>query len=159
MALLSPINLHLSRTQQILQGGDQLDEMRRILLERSTTPAAQAELDRLNPAQNLQGLRPPEPQQPMYSQPYQQQPPQQQPALPYQPQPQPQQPMIPMGQQPSLNQPITPLQPQSQPPYQQMNGLNNTPMSIQPTNSNPYMMPSYYNQPIIGNMGGNQLLW
>jgi len=143
MALLSPINLHLSRTQQIQQGGDQLDEMRRILLERSNTPAAQAELDRLNPAQNLQGLRPPEPQQPMYSQPYQQQPPQQQPALPYQPQ----QPMTPMGQQPSLNQPI-------QPPYQQMNGL-----SIQPTNSNPYMMPSYYNQPIIGNMGGNQLLW
>jgi len=153
MALLSPINLHLSRSQQILQGGDQLDEMRRILLERSTTPAAQAELDRLNPAQNLQGLRPPEPQQPMYSQPappYQQQYPmsqpyQQQPAPPYQPQPQ--QPMAPMGQQPSLNQPI-------QPPYQQMNGL-----SIQPTNNDPYMMPSYYNQPMIGNMGGNQLLW
>jgi hypothetical protein len=155
MALLSPINLHLSRPQQILQGGDQLDEMRRILLERSTTPAAQAELERLNPAQNLQGLRPPAPQQPMYSQPYQQQPPQQQPALPYQPQ----QPMTPIEQQPSLNQPITPLQPQSQPPYQQMNGLNNTSMSIQPTNNDPYMMPSYYNQPMIGNMGETQLLW
>jgi hypothetical protein len=139
MALLSPINLHLSRTQQIQQGGDQLDEMRRILLERSTTPAAQAELDRLNPARNLQGLRPPAPQQPMYSQPYQQ------PPVPaYQQQPQPQQPMIPIYQQPSLNQPI-------QPPYQQMNGLN----QIQPTDNNPYM----YNQPIIGNMGGNQLLW
>jgi len=148
MALLSPINLHLSRTQQILQGGDQLDEMRRILLERSTTPAAQAELDRLNPAQNLQGLRPPAPQQPMYSQPYQQQPPQQQPALPYQPQ----QPITPIEQQPSLSQPI-------QPYYQQMNGLNNTSTSIQPTNNDPYMMPSYYNQPMIGNMGGNQLLW
>jgi hypothetical protein len=156
MALLSPINLHLSRPQQILQGGDQLDEMRRILLERSTTPAAQAELDRLNPAQNLQGLRPPIPQQPMYSQPappYQQQslmsqPYQQQPAPPYQPQ----QPMAPMGQQPSLNQPV-------QPYYQQMNGLNNNSTSIQPTNSNPYMMPSYYNQPMIGNMGETQLLW
>jgi hypothetical protein len=153
MALLSPINLHLSRSQQIQQGGDQLDEMRRILLERSTTPAAQAELDRLNPAQNLQGLRPPMPQQPMYSQPYQQQPLmsqpyQQQPAPPYQPQ----QPMAPMGQQPSLNQPV-------QPYYQQMNGLNNNSTSIQPTNSNPYMMPSYYNQPMIGNMGETQLLW
>ena len=127
MALLSPINLHLSRSQQIQQGGDRLDEMRRILLERSTTPAAQAELDRLNPARNLQGLRPPTPQQPMYSQPYQQQPPMSQ---PYQ-------------------------QPQSQPPYQQMNGLN----QIQPTDNNPYMLPSYYNQPMIGNMGENQLLW
>ena len=143
MALLSPINLHLSRTQQIQQGGDRLDEMRRILLERSTTPAAQAELDRLNPARNLQGLRPPTPPQPMYSQPYQQ------PPVPaYQPQPQPQQPMTPIYRQPSLNQPI-------QPPYQQMNGLN----QIQPTDNNPYMLPSYYNQPIIGNMGGNQLLW
>ena len=140
MALLSPINLHLSRSQQIQQGGDRLDEMRRILLERSTTPAAQAELDRLNPAQNLQGLRPPTPQQPMYSQPYQQPPPMSQ---PYQQPP------------PSLNQPITSLQSQSQPPYQQMNGLN----QIQPTDNNPYMLPSYYNQPIIGNMGGNQLLW
>ena len=154
MALLSPINLHLSRTQQIQQGGDQLDEMRRILLERSTTPAAQAELDRLNPAQNLQGLRPPAPQQPMYSQPYQQPPPMSQ---PYQQPPvpayQPRQTPIPSYQQPppSLNQPITSLQQQSQPPYQQMNGLN----QIQPTDNSPYM----YNQPMIGNMGGNQLLW
>jgi hypothetical protein len=146
MALLSPINLHLSRTQQIQQGGDRLDEMRRILLERSTTPAAQAELDRLNPARNLQGLRPPTPQQPMYSQPYQQ---------PPVPAYQPQQPMYsqPYQQQPPMPQPYQ--QPQSQPPYQQMNGLNNTSMSIQPTNNNPYM----YNQPIIGNMGENQLLW
>ena len=156
MALLSPINLHLSRTQQIQQGGDQLDEMRRILLERSTTPAAQAELDRLNPAQNLQGLRPPAPQQPMYSQPYQQPPPMSQ---PYQQPPvpayQPQQPMYsqPYQQPPPMSQPYQ--QPQSQPPYQQMNGLN----QIQPTDNNPYMLPSYYNQPMIGNMGGNQLLW
>jgi hypothetical protein len=94
----------------------------------------------------------------MYSQPYQQQPPMSQ---PYQQPPvpayQPQQPPIPSYQQPppSLNQPITSLQQQSQPPYQQMNGLNNTPMSIQPTDNNPYM----YNQPMIGNMGENQLLW
>ena len=149
MTLLSPINLYLSRSQQIQQGNNQLDEMRGRLLERSTTPAAQAELDRLNPARNLQGLRPPTPQQPMYSQPYQQQPPMSQ---PYQQPPvpayQPQQPMTPIYQQPSLNQPI-------QPPYQQMNGLNNTSMSIQPTNNNPYI----YNQPMIGNMGENQLLW
>lgn len=149
MALLSPINLHLSRSQQIQQGNNQLDEMRRRLLERSTTPAAQAELDRLNPAQNLQGLRPPtpqQPQQPIYPQTYQQ---------PPVPAYQPQQPMYsqPYQQPPPMSQPYQ--QPQSQPPYQQMNGLN----QIQPTDNNPYMLPSYYNQPMIGNMGGNQLLW